>query len=76
MISTTPPVITLTGAAKIRLEARVDPYTEQGTTADDNVDGAFPTTAGGNTVDADTVGVYVDFQSISRSNLDLDYDKI
>ncbi len=56
---TTPPVITLTGADPINLEAGVDTYTEQGAIAVDAVDGTFAATVGGATVDVNTVGVYI-----------------
>ncbi len=55
-----PPVITLNGTGPITLFAGFDcPYTEQGATAVDIVDGTFAATVGGDTVDCNTVGVYV-----------------
>ena len=53
-----PPVITLIGDPVINLLVG-DTYNEQGATATDNVDGAFPATVGGDAVDPNTIGTYV-----------------
>jgi len=57
---TTAPVITLIGAATIKLNAG-GAYTEQGATATDNIDGDISANIviGGDTVDTNTVGTYV-----------------
>jgi aspartate 1-decarboxylase len=57
---TTPPVITLNGAASMTL-AVGDSFTDPGATASDNVDGDISgsVVVGGGTVDANTAGTYV-----------------
>ncbi|WP_233450951.1 reprolysin-like metallopeptidase [Hanstruepera ponticola] len=63
---TAPPVITLNGASTIDLELG-ETYTELGATATDNVDGDISANIviGGDTVDSNTVGIYVVTYNVS-----------
>ncbi len=63
---TTAPVITLTGASTINLNVG-DTYTEQGATANDNIDGDITANIviGGDTVDANTAGTYAVTYNVS-----------
>ena len=53
----TPPVITLTGAARIVLDVGAT-YTDQGATASDRLDDNVPTPTASDTVDTTTTGTY------------------
>ncbi len=60
LTETTPPVITLNGAAVVDLETG-DTYTEQGATATDNFDGDITANivVGGDVVDTNNIGSYI-----------------
>ncbi len=57
VVDTTPPAITLNGAASQSLECHLESYTEQGATAVDACDGAVAVVVSGS-VDANTEGTY------------------
>jgi parallel beta-helix repeat protein len=59
VLDTTPPVITLNGAASMTLECMIDSYTEPGATATDICDPDVPVIIGGDTVDTSTCGTYI-----------------
>ncbi len=59
VVDTTPPVLTLNGAASVTLECGVDSYTELGATALDACEGPITVTIGGDTVDTASLGTYV-----------------
>ncbi len=65
---TTVPIITLTGAAAITLEAGVDTYTESGATASDIADGVLSVTIGGDVVNDTLPGTYVVTYDVSDSS--------
>ncbi|MBZ0258571.1 HYR domain-containing protein, partial [bacterium] len=56
---TTPPIITLSGSSTITLEANVDPFTDPGASATDNVDGSVQVVTGGDAVNTASVGTYI-----------------
>lgn len=58
VVDTTPPVITLLGAATMNVECG-SAFTDPGATANDACDGTLPVTVGGDTVDTTQPGVYV-----------------
>ena len=67
VVDITKPVITLTGASEITLEAKVDTYTELGATATDNYDTTVEVTISG-TVDTTTIGDYTISYNATDSN--------
>ncbi|MDN3494294.1 immunoglobulin-like domain-containing protein, partial [Winogradskyella bathintestinalis] len=64
---TTKPIINLNGAATITLEACSDTYTELGANATDNCS-AGAVTVGGDTVDANTPGIYTVTYNVTDTN--------
>jgi len=59
VVDTTPPVVTLNGDPAPTIEAVIDaPYVDPGASATDAVEGPVTVVVGGDTVDANTPGVY------------------
>jgi hypothetical protein len=58
---TTPPTLTLLGAATVNLEQQVDTYSDAGATASDNIDGdiSINISVSGDIVDPNTAGTYI-----------------
>ncbi|HNT88627.1 MAG TPA: DUF5011 domain-containing protein, partial [Candidatus Hydrogenedentes bacterium] len=64
VVDTKPPVLTRIGPAIMTIQLG-DTYVEQGATAVDDCDGPLPVIIGGDTVDTNTLGIYVVMYSVA-----------